>query len=398
MKRLAWTIPVPEEPIRLVIETPGQAGFRLLGPDGAPLAGARVVPIALANAAVPRELAANVGSVAGADGAVVLQAFAPGELRWARVDSAKHGTQIIRTLGSDTTRTTEIRLEPVGRVSGRIVTDAGQPVSGLRVRAETFPQGYDLGGTLGSGSATTGGNGQFELPAIAAGRLSLVLELRARPDLPLRGLSPANQVVEAGGTTSLEIRLKHAVHIEGIVRERATGVPIAGASPQIPDLACRLGGNSRVVTDASGRFDGYMEGDQPYAFLYTTPKPYYIPESPDTVHLLPAGATEFKLPPRELVRGGALGGSVIDESGKYVSGALVRASWGGDGQVLQSVAVRTDSSGRYLLEGLDPLVDLRLTAESDGRSSGAAVTARVSGDHQVKLTVSRANTVVLSGA
>ncbi len=121
------------------------------------------------------------------------------------------------------------------------------------------------------------------------------------------------------------------------------------------------------------------KAQQPYAFLYSTPKPYFIPETPDTFHLLPAGATEFKLPPTELVRGEALGGSVVDESGKYVSGALVRASWGGDENVLQSVAVRTDSSGRYLLEGLDPLVDLRLTAETDGRSSGAAVTARVTG-------------------
>ena len=131
------------------------------------------------------------------------------------------------------------------------------------------------------------------------------------------------------------------------------------------------------MTDANGRFEGYIEGEQPYAFLYTTPKPFYIPETPDTFHLLPAGATEFKLPPTELVRGEALRGSVVDETGKYVSGALVRASWGGDKNVLQSVAVRTDSSGHFLLEGLDPLADLRLTAESIGRQLGAAVTARV---------------------
>ena len=77
VKRLAWAIPPPQEPIRLVIEKSVAASFRLLGPDGAPLAGARVVPIALAHATLPRELAEKVGSVAGADGEVVLPAFAP---------------------------------------------------------------------------------------------------------------------------------------------------------------------------------------------------------------------------------------------------------------------------------------------------------------------------------
>ena len=397
VKRLAWAIPAPEEPIRLVIEKPGHAGFRLLGPDGTPLAGARVVPAAFAHVALPRELAEKVAVVAGDDGEVVLPAFGPGELRWVHVQSPKLGTQIIRTLGPETTGASEFRLEPVGRVSGHVVAGTDGPVSGVPVRAETFPDGYDFGGTLGSTSVTTDGNGQFEIPAIAAGRLSLVLELRSRPDLPLRGLLPANQVVEPGRTTTMEIRLKRAVHIDGVIRERGTGLPIAGVSPQIPDLAWRVGGNPRPVTDAKGRFEGYMEGDQPYAFLYTTPKPYYIPQTPDTFHLLPAGATEFKLPPTELVRGAALRGLVVDEAGKYVPGALVRASWGGDGRVLQSVAVRTDSNGRFLLDGLDPLVDLRLTAESVGRSSGTALSARAAPDKEVKIVVSRSNTVLISG-
>ncbi len=150
-------------------------------------------------------------------------------------------------------------------------------------------------------------------------------------------------------------------------------MPISGVSPEIPDLAVRVGGNSSVVTDANGRFAGYMEGQQPYAFLYSTPKPFYIPEAPDQLQLLSAGATEFKLPPIELVRGAALGGSVVDEFGKYVAGALVRASWGSGGTMLQSVAVRTDTSGRFLLDGLDPLADLQLTAESDDRSSAPSL-------------------------
>ena len=396
-RRLPWAIPAPGEPIRLVIDKPAAAGFRLLGPDGAPEGGARVVAIAVDHMLLPRELAETVASVAGPDGAVVITAFGPGEIRWARVDSPKYGSQIIRTLGPESTVESVFRLEPAGRVTGRVVAEAGNPVAGLRIRAEGFPDGYDLGGTIGSATVTTDANGRFEIPAIAAGRLALILDLRARPDLPYRGLPPANQVVEAGGTTNVEVRLKRAVRLEGVIRERGTGLPIAGVSPEIPDLAYRLGGNSKVVTDANGRFEGYIEGQQPYAFLYSTPKPYFIPETRDTLHLLPAGATEFKLPPTELVRGAALRGSVVDETGQYVPGALVRASWGGQKNVLQSVAVRTDSSGNFLLEGLDPLEDLRVTAESDGRSSGAAQTARAGPEKTAKLTVSPANTVLLTG-
>ena len=397
IKRLPWAIPAPAEPIRLVIEKPTDSGFRLNKPDGAPEAGARIVVRSLDRMVIPQELAEKVAAVTRSDGTVVLAAFARGAVRWVRVDSPSLGTQIIRTLGPDTTPASTFQLEPAGRVSGRVVAGSGGSVSGLKIRAETFPDGYDLGGTLGFAAVTTDANGRFEIPAIAAGRLALTLDLRSRPDLPYRGLPPANQVVEGGQTLTLEIRLKQAVHIEGVVRERGTGLPIAGVNPEIPDLAYRLGGNSKVVTDANGKFEGYMEGQQPYAFLHSTPKPYFIPETRDTLQLLPAGATEFKLPPTELVRGVELRGSVVDEAGNHVAGALVRASWGGNNRVMQSVAVRTDSSGRFLLEGLDPQTDLRLEAESDGRSSGDGQTVRAVPAQEAKLVVSRTNTVLLSG-
>ena len=42
-RRLPWAIPAPAEPVRLVLEKAAASGFRLLGPDGTPDAGARVV-------------------------------------------------------------------------------------------------------------------------------------------------------------------------------------------------------------------------------------------------------------------------------------------------------------------------------------------------------------------
>ena len=307
-RRLPWALPPPAQPVRLVIEKPSPAGFRLMRPDGAPAAGARVLPRAVDRLVVPREVGEMFAAVAGPDGVLNMPALAPGELRWAQVELPGLGTQVIRTLGPDTTPATAIRLEPAGRVSGRVIAEPDKPVAGLPIHALTFPDGYDLGGTLGAATVLTDGDGRFEIPAIAAGRLALVLDLRSRSDLPYRGLPPVNQVVEAGRMTTVRIQLKRVVRLEGVIRERGTGTPIEGVSPEIPDLAYRLGGNSRPVTDAAGRFEGYMEGEQPYAFLYATPKPYFIPERPDSLHLVPPGATEFKLPPTELVRGSACGG------------------------------------------------------------------------------------------
>ncbi|MFI5457341.1 MAG: carboxypeptidase regulatory-like domain-containing protein [Isosphaerales bacterium] len=397
-RRLPWATPAPAEPIRLVIEKAAASSFRLLGPDGAPDAGARVEVSALDRLIVPDELAGKVASVAGPDGNVMMPAFATGEVRWVRVVSSKFGTQLIRTLGPDTAQASACKLEPIGRVAGRVVAGADKPVAGLRIRAQTFPEGYDLGGTVGSADVTTDETGRFAIPAIAAGRLVLMLDLRSRPDLPYRGLPPANHVVETGQTTTVDVRLKRAVRLEGVIRERTTGLPIAGVYPEIPDQAIRPGGNAKVVTDALGHFEGYMEGQQPYAFLFTTPRPYFIPsDTPDTLHLLPAGATEFKLPPTELVRGVVLRGSVKNETGKIVAGALVRASWGGENTVHQSVAARTDTGGSFRLEGLDPLADLKLTAESDGLSSGATQTARAGPEKHVELVARRSNTVQLAG-
>ncbi len=397
-RRLPWAIPAPTDPIRLTIEKAGAANFRLIGSDNAPDGGARVEVTALDGLAVPGELAEKSASVTGPDGTVTISAFAPGEIRWVRIESRKFGTQVLRGLGLSTADPSVLRLEPVGRVSGRVAADAGKPVSGLRIRAHTFPDGYDLGGTVGTADAVTDASGRFEIPAIAAGRLAITCDLRSRPDLSYRGLPPASQVVDAGTTTAIEIRLKRAVRLEGMVRERASGLPIAGVSPEIPDPAIRMGGTAAVVTDALGRFEGYMERDQPYAFLCTAPKPYFIPpDSPDTLHLLPPGATDFKLPPIELVRGAALRGAVVDEFGKLVPGALVRATWGGKGTVLQSVAARTYSNGTFLLEGLDPLADLHLTAQAEGRSTVSPQIARAGADKPVKLVVSQAAAVALAG-
>jgi hypothetical protein len=394
--RLRWAIPAPAAPIRLVLGPPSSVALHILGPDGEPDLGARVVVTALDRLAVPAEVADRAAVEADRRGAAVVSAFGPGEIRRVRVESKQFGSQEIFISDSEASRT--IRLEPVGHVNGRVRTVDDKPVVGLKIRARTFPEGSDLGGNVGSVELTTDASGRFTIPAIAAGRLAMTLDFRSRPDLAYRGVAPANEVVEPGRTTVLEIPLKPAVRIQGVIRERGTAAAIPGVIPHLPDPAVRLGGNPRTPTDSEGRYAGYMEHHQPYAFLYATPLPYFIPaDSPETGHLLPAGATEYTLPPTELVRGVALRGKVVDEAGKPVGGVLVRASWGTKDVIAQSVAARTDAAGAFLLEGLDPLADLRLTAQARDASTATHLTARAGTEKPVELRIGRANSVALSG-
>jgi hypothetical protein len=397
-RRLRWAIPPPADPVKLVLSPAAAANFRVVAPDATPAAGAVLFVTALDRVAVPEDLAARFAARTDSDGRAELTAFAPGAIRRIRVESPMFGTQIVHVATSNSAGPTTITLERAGRISGRVVTDDAKPASGLRLRARTFPDGFDSGGTVGSAEVATDGSGRFEIPAIAAGRLDLALDFESRPDLPYRGLAPKNLVIEAGLAASVEIALKRVVRIEGLVRERGTGLPIAGVSPEIPDPASRQGDRRKVVTDASGHFAGYMEGQQPFAFLYRTPKPFFIPaDAPENFNLLPAGATSFTLPPIELVRGVQLRGTVVDETGKPVAEALVRASWNAKDSVPQWVSSATDGKGSFLLEGLDPLADLSLTAEADGLATAAPQSARVGAAKPPRLVVSRANTVVLAG-
>ncbi len=139
-RRLPWATPAPEEPIRLVLEKASASGLQVLGDDGSPEAGARVWLSGIDRLAVPDELAARIVAETGRDGSAAVTAFAPGDIRGVRVESTKFGMQTVTRFGRQAAETRSVRLEPVGRVSGRVVTDSDKPVSGLRLEARTFPR------------------------------------------------------------------------------------------------------------------------------------------------------------------------------------------------------------------------------------------------------------------
>ncbi len=126
-QRLPWATPGPEEPIRLALEKPVAARFRVVGPDGTPDAGAFVVVTAVDRLVVPEELLVRAAAESGADGTAVIAGFTPGDIRAVRVESRRLGAQAIRELRPEAADAMTLRLAPAGRVSGRLVGEAGAP-------------------------------------------------------------------------------------------------------------------------------------------------------------------------------------------------------------------------------------------------------------------------------
>jgi hypothetical protein len=395
-RRLDWVVPGPEGPVRLVLEPPAGTTVRVLGPDRRPVDHARLAVTALAHLAVPDELAGRLEARTDRDGEAVIPAFAAEEITSVRVAAPRLGMQRGRPSRPDAEGIRTVTLEPAGRVAGRLVGDDGRPVAGLAVRATAYPEGIDLGRMVGTAEVASDAAGRFDIPALAAGRLVLTLGFRPGEPPAYRGQPPVNQVVEAGRTANVEIALRRAVLVRGLVRERGTGAPIPGVRPVLNPAR---GGDASAVSDAEGRFAGFTLGNQPYGFLYGAPRPYVIPtDAPEAVgHLLPPGATEYTLPPIELARGAAVRGVVVDEAERPVTAALVRASWEPPGGLLQSLTAQTDGKGEFRLEGVDPLADLRLTASCRGASTGAATPARADAERPVTLRISPAHTTPLAG-
>ena len=107
VKRLSLTNGTPA---RIRLEPPSETTFRVFGPDGNPVAGARVVPTVLSRDALspPEELGGALVPATNAEGEAVTTALRPGEVRVVRVSAfglgeAERGQEpLLPHNGSDT--------------------------------------------------------------------------------------------------------------------------------------------------------------------------------------------------------------------------------------------------------------------------------------------------------
>jgi hypothetical protein len=254
-------VPKPDA-VRLKLEPPRDTPFRVVGPDGKPVAGASVSPFAgpfdggKEGTALPEELADRFAVRTSADGSGVLRVTSSDQLRFVFVTSEQFGRQGVGSLagvGSATATdgVVTITLSPVGRVSGRVTADDPAAVRGKTIFVRTFSE-KNSDRRMGEAQVTTDATGRFEAPVLAVGRLFMFEPVASTPG-GVRRLGPIELPVEAGKTTEVEVVLETPTRqraIDGFVRDRQ-GKPVEGAAV----LQSGDGPNrTRATTDRYGRF------------------------------------------------------------------------------------------------------------------------------------------------
>ncbi len=401
--RFPEALPKPDEPLRIVLEPPGKAKVLVEGPNGQPLSGVRVLPERLKThyTVFPNVVAELASATTGPDGLAILDAVPPEELVYVDIHSHDFGIQgkFVTPQGS---RPVEIALRPVSTVKGRLTGADPTHARKWRVRAWTR-MGGDPGSpprTTGYVDTTTDDEGRFTLAPIAIGGLQLQFEPPG--DLPVLPESPPVLTVRERHESTLEIPLKKWVTVTGIFVERGTGKPVPGISATLIDL----GGNRResqtVKTDEQGRYTfRALPGLVRVGHFNFPPthvqspsqgwEDFTVPEPPGAVQL----ATREALP-----AAGPLRGQVVDEQGRPVPGALVRASWllgGAKGTSGGNVEAKTDEQGNFVLGGLGPDSTVTITGKLRDRQSTTPLQTQAGAAEAVRVVINPISTLALNG-
>ena len=360
LQRLPAPLGLAPSPIRLSTAASERTTFRVLDPGGKLVAGAKVSPSEIDDVPIPHAPGRLLGNTTDGEGRVVLMSVPHALLQQVEIDAPGFGRQRIRI---DQKHVDDLRLAPVGRFVGRLAGPANEPVRGVAVRASTLVDGYEGSGQEGLAEVACDASGRIEIPAIAAGLLTLDLVFDPRTGTRLR-TEPSGGIVQAAGTTTeLTIPLRSTVRITGSVREQGTSRPIAGG---LVSLNGRLGGDYFAASDAGGQLLGRIarESFQPYGWAVRAPLPFFLPSvSKDTRNRMPPwGTDELVLAAIDLPRGVNVPGRVVDETGHDVAGARVEATWRNGTGTPQLAMDGSDAQGRFVLRGVDPTAELTYRA------------------------------------
>ena len=175
--------------VRLKLGKPAKTVVRVVGPDGKPVAGARVQPAIVrvtgglppsSTFPPPDALAETLAAKTDADGNGQISGCRAEDIEAVLVDAAGFGLQGSELVAARPAAPA-IALKPAGRLTGRVQAD--DPVR----RAGPGGDRHDAAAGIrsarrssGDGPRTTDADGRFEIPALAAGKLALNVFLAER--------------------------------------------------------------------------------------------------------------------------------------------------------------------------------------------------------------------------
>ncbi len=297
----------------------------------------------------------RVYAASDARGRFLVEGLAAGEYQL-EASAPGHSRTVLHTVKVPAAEPLTVALLPAGIIEGFVVDAQGRPAAGAEVQ---------LGGFVPQ-TVTTGQGGGFSVE-VEAGEYLVSARRGSEAGALDRPLT-----VSAGRTVrNVQVRLGSAAVLEGRVVARATQAPVAGARVDVSPYG-RSGDSGRTVTDEEGRFSVGALAPGSYDVVVSAPGFSTLARRGLTV----ASGERFTLE-LALTGTGAAEGQVRDGKGQPIMGVLVAAGerW--------SIALgnpaaesRTDSEGRYRLEGLDP-GRLFLTARWEGASAGVSLPVEV---------------------
>lgn len=383
--------PANAAPIMVRLKDASALPIEVAAPDGRPLANAKVSPERLDNLRLPRELASRLVSVCDGAGRAVLRDLSPAGLDLVRVETKEYGVQLVSLPAANAGGDRKIVLAPVGTIHGRLTADDPRAVAAVPIWLATSLVAGDESAGGGLGEVVSGADGQFEAPAIAAGTLSVSADVPG--GLPFHCSIIADRPLKEATAMELTVKLERAVRVEGVVRDRDSGAPLSGAVV----LPYYWLPRSLTRSDAQGRYGGFLLPGQVSPWVRRVPRGYYIPPGARNSQSVPGGVPHVELKPLLLAKGVTLGGRVVDAAGKPVAAAEVEAHWedasGEDG----AAHAYSDRNGAYTLDGVEPQMQVKLTAWSIHGATAEAVSVPSETKGAIELVISPANGSRLEG-
>ncbi len=282
---------------------------------------------------------------------------------------------------ADQTTEVKVALKRGGSIRGRVATkEGGEPVQGAEITLMQTGWGAMASMWVGTPTAVSGSDGAYELVGIVPGKYRLL----AVAD----GFSPPGgeegveiEIPATGGTQERDLSLISAGVVEGVVTD-LQGEPIAGVKLRIRaapageagnrrgrrgmNMARRLlgqGGGAADLSDKDGTFRLEGVGTDTMWVVYGESAEYVSGES-KPFKLAPGETKAVEL---QMLPGGAIRGTVVDENGRHVAGVRVQvgrlsedlagkvrlSSWEAR-RALGSTSYTTDEEGGFFAANLKP--------------------------------------------
>jgi hypothetical protein len=378
--------------VRVVLGPAARAEVAVDGPDGRPVAGARVRVERFGPGSVNllEEVEDRLETRTGPDGLAVIAGVANEDVTWVDVVSEAFGVQG-RLFSHPSARPKLVRLRATAALEGRVVADDPARLQGWEVRAYTGVQvwGSRDQETTGFARSTTDEQGRFSFPVIAPGPLRL--ELKPPRDLPVKADVPTSVSVVAGRKNSCEVPLRKPATIAGRIVERGTGRPIPGAVVHISPSGGGL--VTTAKTDEQGRYTFKSLPGSSRISLFEPPRTHaFGPGQHWRDFAVPVGAPRVEVEPIEAIPAAPpLRFVVRDEQGRTVSHAAIRGSYD------PYLPKESDDRGEFAVPGMAPGQRIQFEVLQGDRMTEAPVEAEAGGTDPVGITIRPGLAIALAG-